>query len=72
MKTVTGLFDDYTDASSAVSELEAVGVPSTDISIISNVVIDGTASRMPPKGPELASGSVLLSAGQAVCSLVSA
>ncbi|MBA8801550.1 hypothetical protein FHW77_005306 [Agrobacterium sp. RC10-4-1] len=36
MKTVTGLFDDYADASSAVSELEAQGVPSSDISIVSN------------------------------------
>ncbi|CAN7720888.1 general stress protein [Rhizobium sp. LjRoot258] len=36
MKTVTGLFDDYTDASSAVSALEAAGVPSKDISIVSN------------------------------------
>lgn len=36
MKTVTGLFDDYTDASSAVSALEAAGVSSNDISIVSN------------------------------------
>lgn len=36
MKTITGLFDDYTDASSAVSALEAAGVPSKDISIVSN------------------------------------
>lgn len=36
MKTVTGLFDDYTDASSAVSALESAGVPSNDISIVSN------------------------------------
>ncbi|MDR9776870.1 general stress protein [Rhizobium hidalgonense] len=36
MRTVTGLFDDYTDASSAVSALEAAGVPSNDISIVSN------------------------------------
>ncbi|AHG49156.1 membrane protein (plasmid) [Rhizobium leguminosarum bv. trifolii CB782] len=36
MRTVTGLFDDYTDASSAVSALEAAGVPSSDISIVSN------------------------------------
>lgn len=36
MKTVTGLFDDYSDASSAVSALEAHGVPSKDISIVSN------------------------------------
>ncbi|KAA0683277.1 hypothetical protein DTW90_36590 [Neorhizobium sp. P12A] len=36
MKTVTGLFDDYTDASAAVSDLESAGVPSSDISIVSN------------------------------------
>lgn len=36
MKTVTGLFDDYSDASTAVSALEASGVPSGDISIVSN------------------------------------
>jgi hypothetical protein len=36
MKTVTGLFDDYTDASAAVSALEARGIPSSDISIVSN------------------------------------
>ncbi|WP_337181062.1 general stress protein [Shinella sp.] len=36
MKTVTALFDDYSDASAAVSALEARGVPSSDISIVSN------------------------------------
>ncbi|MBY4590059.1 general stress protein [Rhizobium redzepovicii] len=36
MRTVTGLFDDYTDASSAVSALESAGIPSSDISIVSN------------------------------------
>ena len=36
MKTVTGLFDNYNDASAAVSALEARGVPSDDISIVSN------------------------------------
>ncbi|MBX4862471.1 hypothetical protein G9X64_22255 [Rhizobium sophorae] len=36
MKTVTGLFDDYSDARSAVSKLEAAGIPSNDISIVSN------------------------------------
>ncbi len=36
MKTVTGLFDDYSDASAAVSALESAGVPSKDISIVSN------------------------------------
>ncbi|WP_037082759.1 general stress protein [Neorhizobium vignae] len=33
---MTGLFDDYTDASAAVSALESSGVPSKDISIVSN------------------------------------
>ncbi len=36
MKTITGLFDDYTDASAAVSALESAGVSSKDISIVSN------------------------------------
>ncbi|MEI9406869.1 general stress protein [Mesorhizobium argentiipisi] len=36
MTTVTGLFDDYQDASDAVSELEAIGVPRDDISIVAN------------------------------------
>jgi hypothetical protein len=36
MTTVTGLFDDYQDASDAVGELEAIGVPRDDISIVAN------------------------------------
>lgn len=36
MRTVTGLFDDYSDARAAVSALEARGIPSDDISIVSN------------------------------------
>lgn len=36
MKTITGLFDDYTDASAAVTALESSGVSSKDISIVSN------------------------------------
>ncbi|MCA1408443.1 hypothetical protein I6F26_30740 [Ensifer sp. IC3342] len=36
MRTVSGLFDDYADAREAVSELEAAGVPSDDISIVAN------------------------------------
>ncbi|WP_312366968.1 general stress protein [Ensifer sp.] len=36
MRTVTGLFDNYDDATNAVAQLEAAGVPSTDISIIAN------------------------------------
>ncbi|KRD64918.1 hypothetical protein IB265_32165 [Ensifer sp. ENS10] len=40
MKTVSGLFDDYSDAHAAVSALEDRGVPSDDISIVSNNVGD--------------------------------
>jgi hypothetical protein len=36
MKTVTGLFDNYDDAAEAVGELEATGIPHSDISIVSN------------------------------------
>jgi len=36
MKTITGLFDDHSDARSAVTALESAGVPSNDISIVSN------------------------------------
>lgn len=36
MKTVTGLFDTYNDAEAAVANLEAAGIPSNDISIVSN------------------------------------
>ena len=35
-KTVTGLFDHYSDASSAVDQLKAAGISDTDISIVSN------------------------------------
>ncbi|MBX9467712.1 MAG: general stress protein [Rhizobium rhizophilum] len=38
MKTVTGLFDTYGHATAAVSALEARGIPSDDISIVSNNV----------------------------------
>ncbi|HEV2503748.1 MAG TPA: general stress protein [Mesorhizobium sp.] len=36
MKTVTGLFDNYDDASDAVRELEASGIPESDISIVAS------------------------------------
>ncbi|UHS57363.1 general stress protein [Agrobacterium vaccinii] len=36
MKTITGLFDDHADARQAVTALESAGVPSKDISIVSN------------------------------------
>ena len=36
MRTVTGLFDTYEDASAAVANLESAGIPEADISIVSN------------------------------------
>jgi len=36
MKTITGLFDDHADARAAVTALESSGIPSKDISIVSN------------------------------------
>ncbi|CAN7398455.1 hypothetical protein LJR234_002599 [Mesorhizobium amorphae] len=36
MKIITGLFDKYDDASDAVGELEASGVPHSDISIVAS------------------------------------
>lgn len=36
MQTVTGLFDTYEEGRDAVSALETAGVPSSDISIVSN------------------------------------
>ncbi|MFY8106792.1 MAG: general stress protein [Elstera sp.] len=36
MKTVTGLFDTYADAQSAVTALEEAGIPTDDISLVSN------------------------------------
>jgi hypothetical protein len=40
MKTVTGIFDSYNDAKAAVSALEEFGIPSYDISIVSNDAYD--------------------------------
>jgi hypothetical protein len=36
MRTVTGLYDNYDDARAAVKALESAGVPSDDISIVTN------------------------------------
>ena len=36
MRTITGLFDSYDDAEAAVANLEAAGIPSSDISVVSN------------------------------------
>ncbi|CDX22538.1 conserved hypothetical protein [Mesorhizobium sp. ORS 3324] len=36
MQTITALFDDYDNAADAVGELESMGVPATDLSIIAS------------------------------------
>lgn len=49
MRTVTGLYDNYDDARSAVKALENAGVPSDDISIVTNkangVDVEGQGSH---------------------------
>ncbi|GEP12302.1 hypothetical protein [Methylobacterium gnaphalii] len=45
-QTITALFDDYEDASKAVSKLEVAGIPHSDISLVSNNEGDRHASRL--------------------------
>ncbi|MFC6739752.1 hypothetical protein [Methylobacterium tardum] len=35
-QTITALYDRYEDASAAVGELESVGIPHSDVSLVSN------------------------------------
>ncbi len=44
-QTITGLFDTYAHASSAVAQLESMGVPHGDISIVASNADDTYASR---------------------------
>jgi hypothetical protein len=57
LKTVTGLFDDYDDASDAVGELEATGVPAADISIVANNSGDWYDEDRSEAGEDAASGA---------------
>jgi hypothetical protein len=56
MSVITRLFDNYSDAAHAVSELERAGIPADDISIVANNsegwyrVEDGAAVRRDPDG----------------------
>lgn len=43
MRTVTGLFDTYEDARRAVADLEAAGIPSHDVSIVSHAGAEDTS-----------------------------
>lgn len=59
MKTVTGLFDNYDDASSAVAKLEASGVPHSDISIVANNAKDRVHSDGSKAADDAAGGAGL-------------
>jgi hypothetical protein len=70
-QTITRLFDDYSDATRAVSKLEALGIPHDDISIIANnahgahdahggVNDDGDVTRGTSTGAALGGGAGLL------------
>jgi len=47
MQTITGLFDTPAQAAQAVSQLEAAGIPSTDISIVGSNADDAWSSNKP-------------------------
>lgn len=57
MKTLTGLFDNYDDAADAVGELEATGVPRSDISIIANNRDNWYQARQSDAGEDAATGA---------------
>jgi hypothetical protein len=49
-RTITRLFDDYDDAEAAVTELERMGIPHSDLSIVANNVHGRHASRASDTG----------------------
>lgn len=63
MRTITGLFDDYEDASAAVDALEAAGVPSDDISIVSNNTSGDRSNAAEGAGTGAGVGAVVGGAG---------
>ena len=54
MRTVTGLYDNYDDARAAVKALEDAGVPSDEISIVSN---KGDGVKVEEQGNDAAEGA---------------
>lgn len=52
MRTVTGLYDSYDEAQDAVGELEASGIPSSDISIVANNSEDWYENDEPSEAAE--------------------
>jgi len=44
MRTITRMYDDYTDAARAVSDLEGAGIPHREISLVANADAHGRAT----------------------------
>lgn len=70
MRTVTGLFDDYEAARDAVSDLEAAGVPSDDISIVANNTGDRYSTEDSNAAEGAGTGAGLGAAGGGVIGLL--
>ncbi|MCA1440008.1 hypothetical protein I6F07_07165 [Ensifer sp. IC4062] len=70
MRTVTGLFDDYEAARDAVSDLEAAGVPSDDISIVANNTGDWYSTDTSNAAEGAGAGAGLGAAGGGVVGLL--
>ncbi len=56
-QTVTGLFDLYTDAKTAVDDLETTGVPHSDISIVASDARGEHADQMNKAGEDAGKGA---------------
>ena len=59
MKTVTGLFDNYDQATDAVGELEAMGVPREDIGLVANNATGLHTGEQSEAGEDAATGAGL-------------
>ncbi|UCI10675.1 hypothetical protein [Mesorhizobium sp. B1-1-8] len=57
MQTITALFDDRDDASDAVGELESMGVPTSDISVVAGNANDRHENTLSPAGENAAAGA---------------
>ena len=56
--TITGLFDIYADATQSVREIEAIGVPRGDLSVVANNIDDGyVATETSNAGADAAVGA---------------
>ena len=63
MKTLSRVYDTYGQASSVVTELEAAGVPNSEISLLANKHVSAAMTRwLKSAAPETAPGSAPRSA----------